>query len=451
MNVQEKSETNWQKENKKHHPSIKGNPQIIKAWTIYDWANSAFQLSITSAILPAYFASVSKGNGDGIIDFFGYKLINTSLYAWTVSFSFLIVACLSPILSSIADYTGRRKFFMQCYTFLGSIGCCLLFFMDAKHLEIGMIAFAIASIGYSGSLVFYNAWLPEIAPEGMEDQISAKGFSLGYAGSMILLLINILMLSQPHYFGISEKQIAAKISFVSVGLWWLIFSSYTFKYLPKYLSPKKNISHPLYNGYRELKKVWDEFRKQKKLRTYLSAFFFIIMGVMTIMYMAANFAKKEIGLDDKILIPTIFVIQLIGIIGSLTFANISKKMGNIPAMMIAVCIWIFICAAAWFVVDAKGFILLAVAVGLVMGAVQSLARSTYTKMLPPTNDHTSYFSFYDVVEKIAIVSGTFLFGFMETISGSMRNSIVMLGMIFLIGFYFLTVILLKQRINLKNQ
>jgi UMF1 family MFS transporter len=413
---------------------LKGNQKIIRAWTFYDWANSAFQLSITSAILPAYYSGVTKGNGDGIVNFMGFSMVNTSLYAWTVSFAFLFVACISPLLSSVADYTGRRKLFMQFFTYLGAGGCMLLYFFDKQHLELGIFAFAMASIGYTGGLVYYNAWLPEIAPDGHEDRISARGFALGYTGSMILLLINIIMMLHPTAFGIPDKAMAARISFVTVGLWWGLFALIPFNYLPSRLNARKNIRNPLLNGYKELLKVWKEFKSIPSLQIFLLAFFLIIMSVLTIMYMAANFAKKEIGLNDQILIPTVLLIQVLGIAGALLFARISAKWGNITTLKTAVIIWILICIAALAVGSAASFIALASAVGLVMGAVQALTRSTYARLLPPTKDTTSYFSFYDVVEKLAVVTGTFLFGLLETLTGSMRMAIVLLGLFFLGGY-----------------
>jgi UMF1 family MFS transporter len=367
-----------------------------------------------------------------------------------VSASFLIVALFSPLLSSIADYTGRRKFFMQLFTWIGSLSCVLLFFFDKTHLELGIIAFTLAGIGYSGGLVFYNAWLPEIAPPGEEDRISARGYALGYTGGIVLLLINLAMILKPGLFGITQDGMAARISFVTVGVWWLGFSQITFYYLPKYTNAEINIKSPILNGYKELLKVWNEFKTQAQLKIYLAAFFFIMMAVLTVMYMAANFGKKELNLDDKILIPTVLLIQLIGIIGSIGFARFSEKFGNIPALQVSVFIWIGICIAAYFVIDSTGFMILASFVGLVMGGVQSLARSTYTKLLPQTPDHTSYFSFYDVTEKLAVVLGTFLFGLLESITGSMRTSVLMLGFLFVIGFLLLWKLNNSKNIHFKS-
>lgn len=421
-------------------PNIRGNRKIIFAWTIFDWANSAFQLSITSAILPAYYAAAARGDAQGYVSFFGYDVLNTSLYAWAVSAAFLVVALFSPLLSSIADYTGRRKLFMQFFTWLGALGCMGLWFFDKNHLEIGIISFTLAGIGYSGGLVFYNAWLPEIAPKGMEDRISARGYALGYIGAMILLVVNITMMLNPSIYGLADSGEAARVSFVTVGIWWLAFSQYTFYHLPKYSVKREHISRPLLNGYRELARVWNEFSANRILKNYLAAFFFTMMAVLTIMYMAANFGKKELGLDDKVLIPTILIIQLVGVGGSIGFARLSERIGNITSLKINVVIWIGICIGAYYVHGATGFMVLAACVGLVMGGVQSLARSTYARLIPVTVDNTSYFSFMDVAEKLAVVSGTFLYGLLETLTGSMRASILMLGILFSAGYLLLALV-----------
>lgn len=416
---------------------IRGDKKVIRAWTVFDWANSVYQLSITSAILPAYYGFVAKGDEHGIVSFFGFQVVNTSLYAWAVSASFLFVALFSPILASIADYTGRRKFFMKLFTWIGGLACAGLFFFTADRLEWGIIAFTLAGIGYSGGLVFYNAWLPEIAPKGEEDHISARGYAFGYIGGVVLLIINLIMLLKPELFGLIKNGMAARISFITVGVWWIGFAQYTFYFLPKYTSTKRKVDNPLMNGYRELAKVWREFKTSNVLSTYLFAFFFTMMAVLTIMYMAANFGKKEIGLKDEVLIPTILIIQLVGVAGSISFAKLSKRYGNMEALITSVIIWIGICVGAYYVNNSTGFMILASVVGLVMGGVQALARSTYARLLPETNDHTAYFSFYDVTEKMAVVLGTFLFGLLETMTGSMRASILLLGVLFVLGLLFL--------------
>lgn len=416
--------------------NLKGNIKAINSWLMYDWANSVYQLSITSAILPAYYSAVAMGDAAGMVNFFGWSVLNTSLYAWAISASFLIVALLSPLLSALADVTGKRLLFMKVFTWIGGLSCMALYFFTPERLEVGVIAFTLAGIGYSGSLVFYNAWLPEIAPKGEEDRISARGFALGYAGGIILMLINLAMLLKPEIFGIEGKGMPARISFVTVGIWWLSFAQIPFYVLPSRLktTDAANASTSLLlKGYAELRKVWQNFRSNPTMLRYLIGYFFTMMAVLTVMYMAANFGKKELGLKDEVLIPTILIIQVVGIVGALLFARIAKHLGTIPVLLFCIVVWIGICIGAWFVQTAMHFMILASVVGLVMGAVQALARSGWSKLLPPDEDHTSYFSFYDVAEKLAVVLGTFFFGLLEWLTGSMRNAVVFLALIFVLA------------------
>jgi UMF1 family MFS transporter len=393
----------------------KGDPKVVNAWVMYDWSNSVYQLTIASAIFPIYYNTVTRHGNDFIVSFFGLKVVNTALYSWAIAAAYLIVALGSPLFSSIADYTGRRKGFMRAFTIIGATGCGMLFFFDANHIELGVIAFALGTLGYGGSIVFYNSFLPVIAKPEDQDRISARGYSMGYLGGVILLLFNLLMIMQPGIFGFDKQSdMPARISFVTVFLWWIGFSTITFRHLPKYVFQKHSgKGHILTNGYRELRLVFNEVRKSFRLSIYLIAFFFLMMGMLTTMFMAATFGEKELGLKDSVLIPTILMIQLVGMFGAWFFARLSGKIGNLKSLIISVIIWIVICVYAYTIQGAAGFIVAAVFIGIVMGGAQSLARSTYSKMLPETTDHTSFFSFYDVMEKLATVAGTFSFGIIE--------------------------------------
>lgn len=404
---------------------------------MYDWANSVYNLVITSTIFPIYYSKVTSSPNSDIVNFLGFQFVNTSLYAYAISFSFLITALLSPLLSSIADYSGTKKGFMKTYTWMGAIACSLLFFFTGENIEFGIIMFVIASIGYSGSLVFYNAYLPEIASADKQDKVSARGFALGYIGSSILLIFNLMMILNPTWFGIEQSGLPARISFLTVGVWWIGFAAYSFYYLPKNVFNKKPKGHYLLNGYRELQLVWKQIKKLNRIKYYLFAFFFYTMGVQTVMYVAALFGEKELKLESGQLIMTILIIQFVGMAGAFLFAFLSKKLGNIRALIIAIIIWIGICIGAYYVYNVIQFYVIAFCVGMVMGGIQALSRSTYSKLLPETEDHTSFFSFFDVTEKIAIVLGTASYGLIEQLTGSMRNSIVALTSFFIIGLFLL--------------
>jgi MFS transporter, UMF1 family len=412
---------------------------------MYDWANSVYQLTIGSTIFPIYYNAVTRSGTDYTISFFGFKAINTVLYSWAIAVSYLVVALFSPLFSSIADYTGRRKRFMMVFTWIGALSCGLLFFFNKNTIELGLIAFTLATIGYGGSLVFYNSFLPVIAEPKDQDRISARGYSMGYLGGVVLLIFNLVFVLFPGFFGITDDTFAPRLAFLTVFLWWIGFSQITFRRLPRYtFGTRVKGTRIILNGYLELRSVFNQVRKMNQLKIYLVAFFFTTMGLLTVMFMAATYGTKELGLKDEVLIPTILLIQLVGMFGAWLFARISERLGNVRALIISIFIWILVCIGAYSITNATGFIVVAMVVGLVMGGTQSLARSTYSKMLPETRDHTSFFSFYDVMEKLATVGGTFSFGIIEAITGSMRFSVLAIIVFFIIGLLFMMLLLRKQ-------
>jgi MFS transporter, UMF1 family len=411
---------------------------------MYDWANSVYQLTIGSTIFPIYYNAVTRHGGDYTVSFFGLKEINTVLYSWSIAASYLIVALFSPLFSSIADYTGLRKRFMMVFTWIGAVSCGMLFFFNKDTVELGLIAFTFATIGYGGSLVFYNSFLPVIAEPQDQDRISARGYSMGYLGGVVLLLFNLVFVLFPGFFGITDDTFAPRLAFLTVFLWWIGFSQITFRRLPRYtFGTRTKGGSVVLKGYQELRIVFNQVKKMRELKIFLVGFFFTTMGLLTVMFMAATYATKELGLKDEVLIPTILLIQLVGMAGAVLFARLSAKRGNIRALIVSIIIWILVCIGVYFITGAIGFIIVAVVVGLVMGGTQSLSRSTYSKMLPETRDHTSFFSFYDVMEKFATVGGTFSFGIIEALTGSMRFSVLAIITFFAIGLLFFVVLAKK--------
>jgi UMF1 family MFS transporter len=429
---------------KRESALVQGDPKVIRAWVLYDWANSVYQLTIASAIFPVYYNQITRNGTDFTVHFFGIPIINTVLYSWAIAAAYLAVALFSPLFASIADYTGRRKSFMKAFTWVGSLSCATLYFFDKSTLELGVIAFALGTVGYGGSIVFYNSFLPVIAAPEDQDRISARGYAMGYLGGVVLLLLNLIVVLQPKLFGISDPRLPAKISFLSVGAWWIGFSQVTFRRLPKLtFGHRRPGTSVIFGGYQELRQVARQIGRMPRLKVYLAGFFFITMGLLTVMFMAATYGEKQLGLKEEVLIATILVIQIIGMLGAWLFAKLSAVIGNIRAFIISIIGWVLICVGAYFITNALGFIIVAVCVGMVMGGSQSLARSTYSKMLPETEDHTSFFSFYDVMEKLATVGGTFAFGITEAITGSMRNSVLAIIIFFVIGLGFILTLLKK--------
>ena len=418
-----------------------GDKKLINAWAFYDWANSVYSLVISTAVFPLFYSGITKGN---VISFLGVEWDHPdTLYSYTLSFSFLVVAIMSPILSAIADYTGNKKKFLKIFCTIGAVSVMSLYFFEGLDtVWIGIVFTFFASIGFWSSIVFYNSYLPEVAHPEDQDRVSAKGFIYGYIGSIILLAINLIMILFHEYFGITEA-FASRISFVMVGLWWIGFAQITFKALPNNSFEKKPEKDYIWKGFRELKIVWLEIKEQPTLKGFLIAFFLLSIGVQTIILLAAIFGSTELGLGAMNLIVTILLIQFVAIFGAFIFSRISEKYGNFKALKITILIWILVCFCAFLLhkdlpnVETY-FYGLGVLLGLVLGAIQSLTRSTYSKLLPKTQDHATYFSFYDVTEKIAIVLGTFVFGFLYALTDSMQWSVLCLALFFIASLVVLS-------------
>ena len=428
----------------------KDNPKTIKAWTFYDWANSVFPLVITSAIFPNFYDYVTTHSGKEFIGhtvkFFGHDFENQNIYSFVYAFALFIVVLIAPILSGIADYLGNKKRFLQFFCYLGSISCMCLYFFSRQHLELSFIPFITATIGFWGSLVYYNSYLPEIASVQNQDRVSARGFSLGYFGSSLLLiicLIGIMVFKKNDATG--EGFFRVEYSFLLTGLWWMGFAQYTFKNLPNKDHSEHGTDHRnlFSKGFVELLGVTKQVVKLPSLKRFLSGYFFYNMGVQTVMVVAVLFARNEIIWPDEqakttSLIVSILIIQFVGIGGSFFFSWLSRSIGNIKSLMVAVLIWVFICAFTYLVVTLPvHFYIVAFLVGFVMGGIQALSRSTYSKLLPDTEDHASFFSFYDVMEKLGMIIGTVTFGMISEVMGGMRPSILSLIVFFVLGFIIL--------------
>ncbi|MCS6967731.1 MAG: MFS transporter [Cytophagales bacterium] len=417
----------------------KDDPKIIHAWCMYDWANSAYMLVISSTIFPVYYNTATRHAFNGNrVDFLGWDISNTVLYSYSLSFAFLLAAVLSPLLASIADYGRFRKPMMRFFTYLGAMGCIGLYFFEGDNIVWGILCNTLACFGYTGGLVFYNAYLPEIVRREKLDKVSARGFAYGYLGGVVLLVFNLITIQKPHWFGIADETEAVRISLASVGIWWIVFAQYSFWILPKSPYEAELTADLLTKGYKRLQRVWQTMQKLPSTKIYLIAFFFYSMGVQTVMLLAATFGEKEIHLSADKLILTVLIIQLIAIPGGYLFARIAQQSNRLSINSMLV-LWLVVCLGAYVVRTEVGFYALAALVGLIMGGIQSVSRSTYAKLLPKdTHNNTSFFSFYDVVEKVSIVGGTFLFGLVEHLTENMRNSAMALAILFLIGLGLMT-------------
>ena len=421
--------------------------KIINAWAFYDWANSVYPLVISTAIFPIFYMALFVESD--YIELLGFSFKNTALIQFITSFVFFFLAILVPIMSGIADFLSNKKSFMKFFVITGSFSCIGLYFFDLENIYLGIFFYAFALFSFWASLVFYNSYLPDIVKPEDQDKASALGYSYGYVGSVLLLLLNIFMINFPETFGFENsnegKIQAMRVSFLTVGFWWLIFSQYTFYYLPK---SNKKVDRKLifkksifFGGFDELLAVWKLLKKDKSVKKFLIAFFTFSTAVQTIILIATYFGEQEInwaeGEKTSGLILSMLLIQLIAIIGSVGGAYVSKIIGNVNTLIIFNISWFSICIIAYFIESTTEFYIVAGLVGLVMGGIQSLSRSTYSKLIPETENTCSYFSFYQMCMIISIVLGTFMSGAIDQITGNIRYSILLFASLFLLGSFLL--------------
>ena len=426
-------------------PLEKGSKKLINAWASYDWANSAYVLVISSTIFPIYYSSLFSEIKT--INFFGSPIKYSAMISFVTAFAFVIISIITPILSGIADYMGDKKKFMRFFVFLGSLSCMGLYWFELDTIYLGLTFYFLTLIGFWTSLTFYNSYLPDIAYPNQQNRASARGFSMGYIGSVILLLFNLTMVMKPEIFGLfgernETSMIAMKYSFISVGVWWIFFSQISFFYLPKGNHSNKITKDVFWNGFKELKIVLDQLIDNLRLKRFLIAFFLYSMSLQTVLLIATYFGESEIQWSNSTektvgLIVSILLIQVVAIFGAIITARASERYGNLPVLITINIIWALLCIRAFYIHTPLEFYLIAGFVGLVMGGLQSLSRATYSKYIPSTKDTASFFSFYSVTEKVAIIIGMILFGSIDQITGSMRNSVLFFALCFIAGVILL--------------
>ncbi len=421
----------------------KNHPPTVNGWAFFDWANSAYALVITVAIFPPYFLALAPDR----LDIGGAAIRDESLLAWCISLAYLLIAGVSPILSGIADYGGQKMRFMRSFTLLGSLACMSLFLFNSDStLWVGIGGFVLATMGFAGGIVFYNAYLPDIATEDRYDAVSARGFIYGFAGSVILLVANLAMILKYDALGFSSETAAIRWAFVTVGLWWLGFAQIPFRRLP----PDRAEALPagvLKKGYEEIRKAFNTLRRSANTSRFLIGFFCYNAGVQAILFLASSFADKEMRMEKSRLIALVLVLQLVAIAGAYLSARLSAWKGNRAALMTMLVIWTLICVLGYDIRTELEVFALGGAIGLVMGGVQALSRSTYAKFLPEdTPETTSFFSFYDVMDKVSTVFGTLVFGLVAQLFGGMRSSVLVLGGLFIFSLLLLTTVRVQRMV-----
>ena len=425
---------------KTDHP--KGSKKLIGAWALYDWANSVYSLVISSAIFPIYYSQYVFSQTNSV-EILNLDINKDTLISSVSAFSFLLIAFLSPLLSGIADFIGNKKIFMKFFVYMGSLSCIGLYWFELETIEISLLFYTLGLIGFWGSLVYYNSYLTDITYPNQTNRVSAKGYTMGYIGSVILLLINLIMINFYETFGFESEISAMKSSFAIVGVWWLAFSQYSFYHLP---SGNKGVKIPkniIWNGFKELKGVYKFIRTSKRFTRFLLAFFIFSFSLQTVLYIASYFGVSEIEWTSSSeqtsgLIISILLIQVVAIGGAYIFTKMAQKYGNILVLTCAIFLWGAVCLYAYFIKTPIQFYMIAGLVGLLMGGTQPVARATYSLFIPDTKDTTSFFSFYDVTEKIGIVFGMIFYAIAAQITGTVRFSVIIFMFFFFLGAILLT-------------
>jgi UMF1 family MFS transporter len=404
----------------------KDRKKIIRSWKMYDWANSAFATTIMAAVLPEFYSLVA---GSTLED----RTIATSYWAYSNTIAMFTIAITAPILGAIGDHSGARKRFLGGFAMLGILTTAFLIGIGKGMWLYASLLYIFGRIGFGGANIFYDSLLPHVAKSDDIDKVSAGGYAYGYLGGGILLTINVLMILKPTFFGIPNDEWGSRISFLTVAIWWAVFSIPIFKNVsePPAIRSKDESSNPVVAGYQRLKRTFRDIRRFKELIKFLVAFWIYNDGVGTIIIMAVIFGS-EIGIGKTHLIGAILMVQYLGFPFTLLFGRLPKRIGTKKSILIALGVYTIIAFLGYFMTKPLHFWLLAFLVSMVQGGTQALSRSMYGSM-SPLYKSAEFFGFYNVSSKFAGIAGPLLFGIVGQLTGTSRISIVAIVIFFLVG------------------
>ncbi|MDY7076635.1 MAG: MFS transporter [Chloroflexota bacterium] len=418
--------------------------KIVNAWCMYDWANSAYATTVMAAMLPPYFSSVAQEAG-----FTGAQA--SSMWGYVTSLTMLIIAITSPILGAIADYTGSKKKFLFGFFIVAIAFTSLLVFIGTGDWLLCLIFFALAGIGNAGANVFYDSLLPHVAKSDEIDQVSAKGYALGYLGGGLLLILNLLMFTYPGWFGIPSENWGVRLSFLSVGLWWAVFSIPLFRHVkePPRSSDYEATVNPIRAGFQRLGHTFRDLRRYKQLLLFLVAFWLYADGIGTIMKMATIYGT-EIGIGMTDLVGALLLTQFVGVPFTFLFGWLARRLGTKRSIFLALSVYVLVSLGGYFMAEAWHFWLLAFMVGLVQGGSQALSRSLFGSMTPKARS-AEFFGFFDISSKFAGIAGPLLFGVVGQLTGTSRLSIASLVVFFVVGMLLLRLVDEEEGIRVAEE
>lgn len=400
----------------------------LRAWAMYDWANSAFTTTVVAAMLPIYFHDVAAADLP--------ENLRTAYWGYASAAGLLIVAVFAPMLGAMADLSAAKKKFLGAFMAVGVVSTALLYFVYKGDWELAAFLFLLGSIGFYGGNVFYDAMLPSLAADDEVDKVSSAGFAIGYVGGGILLALNLAWVLKPELFGFPDKGVAVRASFLSVAVWWLVFSLPILRKVPETSPASPRPAGSLWSlGFRRSLATLRSLGSYKDLLTFLVAFWFYTDGVWTIIKMATIFGR-EIGIGSTHLIGALLLVQFVGIPATFAFGTLAGRLGTRGAIQLSLAIYTGICVLGYFMTDAWHFWVLAVLVALVQGASQALSRSLYASIIPKDRA-AEFFSFVSISSRFAGILGPLLFGVVAQFGGGSRLSILFLISFFVIGMVLL--------------
>jgi len=404
--------------------------RVIRAWTMYDWANSAFATTIMAVVLPTFFSTVAGATLSPDPD--RARVLATSYWGYANSIGMLLVGFAAPILGALADHSGAKKRMLGIFAAVGILATALLVFVSTGDWLMAIAFYLLGHIGFSGSTIFYDSLLPHVARRGDIDQVSTRGYAMGYLGGGLLLAINLAWILSPQTFFLRDAEMASRLSFLSVAVWWALFSIPLFRRVPEPPAVREAGERTSLRGtFDRLRHTFHDIRRYRELAKFLVAYWLYNDGIGTIITMAAIYGA-ELGIPQEHLIGAILMVQFVGVPFAILFGRWSKKLGTKRAILAALVVYALISVLGYFVTQALHFWILAFAVGTVQGGSQALSRSLYGAMTPKAKS-AEFFGFYDVSSKFAGIIGPALFGFVGQATGSTRYAILALIPLFVIG------------------
>jgi MFS transporter, UMF1 family len=397
-----------------------------RAWAMYDWANSAVQCTIITAVFPIYFASVAGADLP--------PAVATERFATATTLALVIVAVMAPILGAYADYAGAKKRLLAVFLAIGVSATAAMFFITRGEWQFAALLFIIVNIGVSASFVFYDSLLPHIAGPDEMDRVSSAGYALGYVGGGLLLAINLAWILKPALFGLGDAGVASRLSFLSVAVWWLVFSIPMFRRVPEPAVRPQNLhghGGPIVTSVRQLVVTLRDLRRYRQAFLMLVAFLIYNDGIGTMIRMAGPYGK-EIGLPENALITAFVMVQFVGIPFAFAFGWLAGRIGAKTSIFVALIVYVAISIVAYYMTTAWQFFLLSFLVATVQGGSQALSRSLFASMIPPEKS-SEFFGFFGVFEKFAGIVGPALFAITVRATGSSRNAILSVIAFFVVG------------------